>query len=150
MTNYKIKLEPVSINASPTFFQMSAEEYYEAFQKCYDPTRFSAVPYFLCCRAIELGLKAIHLQGIKRDEVKKRYGHNLWKAYQELPEKMRFLTPENEDLLKRVSAIYLQKDFEYVAVGDACNGFKKFPDVPALADLTRAVLDFVHKVVRSQ
>jgi hypothetical protein len=46
------------------------------------PPKFSILPYFLYCRAIELGLKAIHLETDKQQDVKDEYGHNLVKSYE--------------------------------------------------------------------
>ena len=41
------------------------------------PHKFSPVPYFLLCRAIELELESRHLQGKRQLEVKRAYGHHL-------------------------------------------------------------------------
>jgi hypothetical protein len=99
------------------------------------PPKFSILPYFLYCRAIELGLKAIHLETDKQQDVKDEYGHNLVKSYEALPPERRTLSPTDTDLLAQINKLYVCKAFEYVQPGDAANAFSSFPDLEQLARL---------------
>jgi|SRR5437870_2970403 len=72
-----------------TFRQSGFKLVARDFRRCADtfkPPKFSFVPYFLYCRAIELGLKAIHLETERQQEVKEEYGHDLIRSYKALPQ----------------------------------------------------------------
>ena len=82
--DYTMAVETGYINFSPVGFKLAARD----FRRCADafkPPKFSIVPYFLYCRAIELGLKAIHLETHTQQEVMNRYRHNLIRSYKALP-----------------------------------------------------------------
>ena len=93
---------------------------------------FSPVPFFLCCRAIELEIKSKHLEEKRQQLVKKDLGHDIVKAYDTLDEKYKILNEDEYLLLKKTSEVYLSKAFEYINVGDAGTAFKRFPDLEAL------------------
>ena len=139
MTNYVLKAETGHINVSPVGFRLAAQDYFKCFLDFEKPRRFSVVPFFLCCRAMELALKAIHLETKTQCEVKDLYGHNLVKSYSDLPAERRTLSPEEFALLKQASEIYSNKDFEYFCVADAATGFTRYPDLDALGNLARKV-----------
>ena len=103
----------------------------------------TAVPYFLLCRAIELELKAKHLESKSRAEVKKQYGHNLKKSYDELPSTDKTLDSVEYTVLLHASKIYdvPNKGFEYVTVGDAATGLKGFPDITVLKNIAAKLVD---------
>ena len=77
---------------------------------CYHAYRpmsgYSPVPYFLLCRAMELALKAHHLENKSRMTVKKDYSHNLSKLYSDLPSDLKFLDADQEKLLRVASDKY--------------------------------------------
>src|SRR5919106_4813564 len=82
--DYVLHAETGYINFSPVGFKLVARD----FRCCADtfkPLKFSVVPYFLYCRAIELALKAIHLEMRKQRDIKDEYGHNLIRSYKALP-----------------------------------------------------------------
>jgi hypothetical protein len=61
MGNVTMKAETGHIKLSPTLFQRGARDYFRAFLNFQrDAGKFSTVPFFLCCRAIELALKGKH------------------------------------------------------------------------------------------
>ena len=101
------------------------------------PEWFSIVPYFLCRHAIELALKAIHLETKKQADVKLKYSHNLLTSYSDLPKDKQTLSKEEFELLKQVNQIYSKKDFEYFSVVDAATGVQRFPDLDSLAQLAK-------------
>jgi hypothetical protein len=88
----------------------------------------------LLCRAIELELKAKHLESKSRAEVKKQYGHNLTKSYDELSPTDKTLDESEYSVLVHASKIYdvPNKGFEYVTVKDAVTSHKTFPDIAVL------------------
>jgi hypothetical protein len=139
MTNYIIKIETGHINVSPVGFWLAARDYYKCYLDFEKPKRFSVVSYFLCCRAIELALKAIHLETKRQNEVKIKYGHNLAKSYSDLPKEKKTLTKEEFNLLEQANQIYNKKDFEYFSVNDAATGYHRFPDLEGLAQLARKI-----------
>jgi hypothetical protein len=131
---YILHAETGYINFSPVGFKLVARD----FRRCADafkPPKFSIVPYFLYCRAIELGLKAIHLETRRQQEVKHEYGHDLIRSYKALPPERQMLSTADSDLLAQISGLYQRKAFEYVQPGDAAHGYSDFPDLEQLARL---------------
>ena len=53
MVDYTLEAETGQIKLSPDLFRPLALDYFECYRRC-PPGKFSAVPFFLCCRAIEL------------------------------------------------------------------------------------------------
>lgn len=96
----------IDANLSPDAFHRWATQYYMCRHDFASPHKFSPVPYFLLCRAIELELKSRHLQGKRQLEVKRAYGHDLTKAYAGLPPSEQILTPEEVVVLEQASDIY--------------------------------------------
>ena len=137
MTNNKIKAETGYINLSPVGFRLAARDYFKCYLDFKKPGRFSVVPYFLCCRAIELALKAIHLETKKQAAIKLKYSHNLLASYSDLPMDKQILSKEELELLKQANQIYSKKDFEYFNVVDAATGFQRYPNLDALAQLAQ-------------
>lgn len=75
--------------------------------KDYQPQEpFSPVPYFLVFRAIELELKARHLEEKSRKQVKGDYWHNIKKAYDELDDIDKILADDEYAVLEAASDIY--------------------------------------------
>ena len=142
MTNYTIKAETGHINLSPTGFQLAARDYFKCYLDFEKPGRFSVVPYFLCCRAIELSLKAKHLETKSRQDVKQTFRHNLIRSYKGLPSEKQNLSAEEFQLLQKANEIYNKKEFEYFSVLDAATGFERYPDLDRLADLTRKLIEY--------
>jgi hypothetical protein len=128
------------INLSPDAFHRWATHYYKCRQDFQSPHKFSPVPYFLLCRAVELQLKARHLQTKRQPEVKNTFGHNLMKAYGSLPSHEQILAPDELTILKQASAIYASKGFEYFNPEDALTAYKRFPDLSALDSVAKKLL----------
>ena len=142
VANITIKCEPIQVNLSPVGFAIWAKDYfgaYLAYFKAYGTKEFSSVPFFLCCRAIELALKARHLETLTQNDVKNLFSHDLEKSYRQLPPAQRDLTPEELDLLIKSNQIYKDKHFEYLNVFDACTAYKRFPDIEELGVLARRI-----------
>jgi hypothetical protein len=132
--NHTLHAETGYINFSPVGFKLAACD----FRRCADvfrPEKFSVVPYFLYCRAIELAFKAIHLETASQQQVRERFSHNLIKSYNALPAERRTLLAADFELFEKISTLYKRKAFEYVQPGDAAHGFSDFPHLEQLARL---------------
>lgn len=148
MTDYKLHVEPAHYNLSPIIFKNIAKDFF----KCYldfepVPGHFSPVPYFLCCRAIEMAFKAIHLD-TKNRKFAKSLNHNLVNSYDKLDKEHKILSKDELSLLRKANAGYLANDhggkgFEYLPIIYLVLGSKYFPDPEALADLTKKITEHV-------
>jgi hypothetical protein len=142
MTNYVLKTSAITINLSPVLFRNSARDYFKCYLDFEKTGKFSAVPFFLCCRAIELAIKAMHLERKSQKEIKQLYSHNLVKSYSELDRDQKMLIPEEFELLKAASEIYREKQFEYLNVFDAATAYSRFPDLEKLAGIAEKITGF--------
>jgi hypothetical protein len=140
LTNLVLTAETAHINLSPHLFHLYACEYLHCESTFQSEARYSPVPYFLLCRAMELEFKAQHLESKSRDAVKKEYGHNLKKSYDDLPTQNKTLGPAEYEVLVRANKIYDKpKGFEYVSIGDAVTALRDFPDLGVLRDIATKV-----------
>jgi len=130
--NVNIEVPLGRLNISPGLFHKYAKEYFLCRKGAQLPNSLSPVLYFLVSRAIELELKARHLETKSRDEIKNEYGHDLRKAYDELKDSEKILDDEEYSVLCEASDIYNQKGFEYCTTPDFIEGYKQFPDLAIL------------------
>lgn len=137
-----IKAETVHINLSPVMFRHNARDYFKAYLDFHTKGRFSPVPFFLCCRAIELALKAMHLESKSQKDVKKLYSHDLVRSYKNLDQAQQTLQSEELKLLGIANEIYKKKEFEYLNVYDAATAFSRFPNLERLDALARKVTGY--------
>ena len=140
MTNITMQVEPAFFNLSPDAFHLWANHFYKAKCDFISPSKISPVPYFLCCRAIELELKAKHLVEKRQKQVKIEFGHNLVAAYDALEDEHKILNEDEYNLLCRVNEVYATKGFEYINLEDALTAYKRFPIIEELDSLTRKIL----------
>ncbi len=98
------------------------------------------MPYFLLCRAIELQLKAEHLETKRQSEVKRDFGHDLVKSYQALDPSKQVLPKEQLETLKIANAMYKDKGFEYFAIMNAVTAFTKAPDLNELETVAEKLI----------
>jgi len=141
VADHTIKIESGHINLSPVLFRLSACDYLKCYRDFQKPGTFSAVPFFLCCRAIELALKAKHLEGKSPKEVKQLYSHDLLRSYSDLDANQRTLSGEELTLLEAANEIYVAKDFEYLNVFDVVSAYKRFPGLDSLGALAEKITD---------
>jgi hypothetical protein len=135
MADHIIKPQTAHLNFSPVGFRFTARDCLDCLES-YNPAKFSATKYFLACRAIELGLKALHLDTKDRAFVKSKLSHDLVKSYSRLAPGNQILTREECEVLKKANELYVDKAFEYVQVVHAFHAYKDFPvwdDLHALA-----------------
>ncbi len=130
----------IDVNLSPDAFHMWAEHYYKCKQDFQVPGRFSPVPYFLLCRAVELELKSRHLHEKDQRQVKNEFGHDLLKAYEALPEEQKVLSAAELDTLTVANDIYKGKGFEYFKPEHALRGYSPFPKIDALDAVAAKVM----------
>ncbi len=134
--DHTLRAQPGQINFSPIGFLRVARD----LLKCADSFKantFSLVPYFLYSRAIELSLKALHLESSMQHHVKKTFEHNLVKSYDALPREAKILSASQQALLRQLNDLYMKKAFEYMQPEDAGTGFSKFPNLVKIAELAR-------------
>jgi hypothetical protein len=120
------------VNLSPHGFALWARHYLQCRRDFRPPDCWSPVPFFLLCRAIELQLKAWHLEDKRQNEVKRDYGHDLMKSYAALPDEKKVLTDAQMVALNAANAMYIDKGFEYMSPSDAGTGFSRAPDLAVL------------------
>ena len=138
--NYTLTPEPGFINFSAFAFRRWARHYYKCRHDFVNPDKFSPVPYFLLCRAIELELKARHLEKKRQPEVRLTFRHRIKSAYLALPKRQQTLDAQELAVLKQANAIYATKGFEYILPSDAVTAYKRFPDLDALDLLAKKLL----------
>ncbi len=130
----------INANLAPDAFLRWARHYHACRHSFQPPDRFSPVPYFLLCRAIELAVKARHLGTLTQDDVKHRFGHDLVKAYAALNPVHRVLGVDEERVLTAASEIYAEKGFEYFDPEDALTGFSRYPSLDDLDAIARKLV----------
>ncbi len=135
----------IVVNLSPDAFHLWAGDFLKAARDFRRPDRFSPVPHFLICKAIELELKSRHLLESTQPEVKERYGHSLLRAYQRLKAEERILTTAEVEVLAKASKSYdvPNKHFEYWSPGEALRGYSKFPSLEALDAIAAKLIKVV-------
>lgn len=136
MTDYVDKADTGHINFSPTGFRLLAQDFLQCYSD-FKPARFSVLPFFLCCRAIELALKSMHLEKEPQAQVKQRFRHDLLAAYETLPPVSKTLSAEERTVLAKASSIYKDKRFEYVQASDAGAAYTRFPELEVLAQVAQ-------------
>jgi hypothetical protein len=130
------------INLSPDAFHRWATHYLKCRKDFQSPHKFSPVPYFLLCRAIELEIKARLLKNLTQKDVKYAYGHDLVKAYNALEPSEKILNQDEEDTLRIASPIYEPPDkgFEYFNPKDALTGYHRFPKLALLDSIASKLI----------
>jgi len=141
MTDYVLKAEPGIIYFSPTGFKFLARDYFNCYLKFGKPNHLSVLPYYLCCRAMELSFKSIHLEYIDQKTVKDIFRHDLQKLYNYLPQKYQILDKDEYELLRKINEIYIQKEFEYINPCDFATVFNRFPEISDLEKITKKIID---------
>jgi hypothetical protein len=80
----KLELGPINVFITPAIFHFYGREFLAAEERYSPPGKYSPVPYYLVCHSIELFLKGhLSLRGLRSDELKAIFGHNLEKCLDE-------------------------------------------------------------------
>jgi hypothetical protein len=111
---------------------------------------FTPVRYFLCCQALELGLKAfLSLNGVSNRDLKERFGHDLVRLLSDARANGldTFIKVSGTDtkLVQQANNFYpsgkaSRKRFQYIDVGWAGGGFQGIPDFDPLRAFTTRVV----------
>jgi len=94
-----------------------ASDFYASAKPAQQPPPYSPKPYYDCCHAIELALKAFLLAKGQTEQFLRRLGHDLVAALDEaerqgLSDHVQ-LTPEESQELQKANKYYMRKGFEY-------------------------------------
>jgi len=120
----------INANLAPDAFHRYATHYLKCRRDFQCPDKFSPVPYFLLCRAIELSIKARHLKHMTQEQAKDEFWHHLAEAYDALEPAEKTLNENEEDTLRKADKIYNdKKGFEYFDPEDALTGYKRLRDL---------------------
>jgi hypothetical protein len=148
-----VQVGGATVRMGPVGFSLYAEEFYLAaisipeHSRAKENTRFTPVPYYLLCRALELMLKAFLLAKNKPlDQLKTRYGHNLetlWRAAKEegLLDILGAFEPEFETDLRKANTYYKDKAFEYFDFRRWAHAYEGLPQFERFRDETKKIVD---------
>jgi hypothetical protein len=154
--NVVITPEPMIIKKSeitPEGYHLWATHYLQCKRDFKSPDKFSPVPYFLLCRAIELEIKSKLLKTIidlTTQDLIKRFGHNLIRAYDALDPSQQKLTKNERNSLNIISRIYNNpnKGFEYFDIVNIISRYKNLsnkneglPDITLLDVIASKIID---------
>jgi len=150
MTNTSVILDPVKVVLGPLGFHGFATKFLEATKFVNTTNKFSPVPYYLYCRAIELSLKAFLLtKGVSLKKLKKNLGHNLVKILSEAKsksiEQIVLIIPEEEEEIRKANKYYNSKGFEYFQVINAAEGYPELPQLSILAELAKRLVNEIEQ-----
>ncbi len=137
--NQTIVVPSITANLSPLGFHHFGSDFVTAASAFPSTDRYSPLPYYLYCHAIELFLKAFLLtKGISRNELSKKaiFSHDLIKglilARQNGLPTVIMLSAADEAELGKANIYYNEKGFEYFDVTEAMRGFSNRPDLSTL------------------
>jgi hypothetical protein len=145
MTNYVIKPETGHVYITPTGFLVYAEDFHSAGIGWESDHKYSPVPFFLFCRAIELGLKSFALtKGEKISFLKSRkVGHDLITVLN-IAKKHSLsdfvdMTSIDEIEIAKANQYYSDKGFEYFKLENLFDK-SKLPDLQVLRNYSEKLL----------
>jgi hypothetical protein len=126
---------------APIALQTYAADYLSAAKEVAPPqVRFSHARMFLVCRALELALKAfLSLKGNTLIKLSGgQYGHDLEYLLSQAEQTglSTIVNFEERHLfqIRRASTYYVEKVFEYPAIGEVLASYSKSPDTKVLID----------------
>jgi hypothetical protein len=144
----------VTVNISPLGFHIYACQFFRSARlaRSHARKKFSPVPYYLYCRALELLLKAFLLsKGVSAKELKSQaLGHDLSRCLKRangegLTAVFAISEPQASQL-EMANAYYASKGFEYFNVANVARGYRNLPDLGALDALCSALADRLEHV----
>lgn len=155
--NIVIQIEPAKINITPYGFHKYASDYFDAgerWPKTDEISPYSPVPYFLYCRAMELGLKSFLLaKGKKLKWIKKKLGHSLDKGLRIAKsnglDDLFKTTNEEINEISKANRNYQIKGFEYFFVSNHVTGLKDIPDLKILRQYSQKLLSKIRELVQN-
>lgn len=149
-TNNVIGVPTGTPNINPIGFHTYASEFAKYAREAESggvAGRFSPVPHYLYCHALELVLKAFLLaRGVAEADLKKpELGHHLSRILSKaqslhLEQTIPFKTGWEQQIGK-ANKYYAGKGFEYFSVGAAVRGYQDLPDLAALNEIVTTFLE---------
>ncbi len=146
--NITVHVGTATFRMTPVGFVVYAEQFLKAAQSIpKEDKKFTPVPYYLYCRALELILKAFLLaKGHGVDELRKRFGHNLkrlWKAARKdgLADAVPELPSDIENVLAQANQYYKNKAFEYFDFKRWAHSYEGLPPLDQLGDSIAALIE---------
>lgn len=144
MADVTVQVTPSTINLSPLGFYSFGCDYLMYAKRARKPKgRYSPVPYFLSCQAIELLLKAwLSAQGITSKVLREKYGHNLDCLLARSVEiglgSYARITPRRCENIRRANTYYQPgKKFNYFDLRTIFTPKGPLPDLPNRSQLHR-------------
>jgi len=141
-----VEVGTATVRMDPVGFAIYADQFLLASSAIPADGKYSPVPYYLLCRALELILKALLLaKGRSLTALKDTFGHNLdalWNAAltEGLSELIKPLPPTAEADLAKANAYYKGKAFEYFDFSRWANKYEGLPPLDRLRELTTLVV----------
>jgi len=148
MKEYVLKYETGHINTAPMGFHLYAQKFLEAAPP--SSARYSPVPFYCVCRAIELALKSfLSARGIPVKKLK-TLGHDLQALLQTasaqgIADHCSFSDVEKAELLK-ANTYYSDKGFEYFQLRFAMRDVPPLPNLDTLKSMTQSLLGSIHQL----
>jgi hypothetical protein len=140
-----IKIESMNLNITPLGFHKYARDYLRTADNLTLESQYSPVPYFLYCRAIELGLKAYLLAKGKNLDFVKDLRHDLKKglkcARKHALDNIIVTTENENNQIKIANKYYNTKGFEYFEVFNHALGLEGLPELDVLKKYTHKLLN---------
>lgn len=155
----KVQLQPAVAYAHSLGLYVFAEQFLKAYQ-CQKPERrrFSPVDYYLCCHALECGLKAfLRARGKDKEYIKKDVGHDLVRALAAAEDlcltQLLCISNLDREVVRQVNAYYSAKEFEYLELNSmgqmfGASGLPELPRIEQVADFTGRLLRAIDEVCK--
>jgi hypothetical protein len=139
----------------PVGLWLYADAFASAAQKMGEPdAKFEPVRYYLACHSIELGLKAfLSLHEVTMLELSENpFGHDLQAILDAAQGKgltnSVHLSAEQQAEIRKATAYYNGKLFEYPAYGEAMQGYPLLPNLSILIDVAMLLAGALAKPCR--
>ena len=148
-----VQVGTATVRMGPVGFSLYAQEFFEAgvsipeHSRARGNTKFTPVPYYLFCRALELILKAFLLaKGQPLDELKNHYGHDLealWAGAKShaLLDVLGTCGPSFETDLQNANTYYKGKAFEYFDFRRWARGYEGLPPLARFRDEIKRIVE---------
>ncbi len=143
-----IRPEPVIVNLSPLGFHKYASDFLRAADSVEMSDAFNPVPYYLCCRSLELILKALLLaKGVPLNDLKgKSLSHDLILILRRARSlglnDLVVVTRLQENEIRKANDYYKipLKGFEYFRVGRLISSYPDLPEVGILTEVSQNMI----------
>ena len=151
---YVMSVVPANINITSYALAKLSESFYTV-SKTYEVEEFFVFKFLLYCISIELGLKSAILSRDNSVEKKKELanknlvGHNLLKVisiFEQMFNGQDIIGLEDKKSVAKINKYYEKKGLEYFTsdvIFSAGNGFQDFPELSAIENTSKKIVDFL-------